>query len=161
MNIIHNSSLFSLITNASVMVQLVMALLLALSLISWTCIFRKAFSIANVRLKTEKFEQIFWHSSELIALYQDITLNQRRNTRKIGALERIFESGMNEFNKSKISTSNQVSNGSTTMMLNNAQRAMHAATQREIDSLESSLSFLASVGSVSPILACSGRFGEL
>jgi len=152
MNIIHNFSVFSLIANASIMVQSVMALLLVLSLMSWTFIFRKAFSISNIRSKTGKFEQRFWHSSEIFTLYQDMTLSHRRDARKIGALERIFESGMNEFNKSKISLSNE----STAVTLNNAQRAMHAATQREIDSLESSLSFLASVGSVSPYIGLLG-----
>jgi biopolymer transport protein TolQ len=156
MNVIQSFSLLTLIVNASMVVKVVMALLLLLSLISWTCIFQKTFSIFSVRLNTERFEKIFWQDNDLVALHKDITLRQRRKTRKIGALERIFESGVNEFNKSRISINSHNSNESAVMVLDNTQRAMHAATQREIDSLESSLSFLASVGSVSPYIGLLG-----
>jgi len=45
MNVTKTCRYFSLITNASVLVQLVMALLLVVSFMSWLFIFRKLFAI--------------------------------------------------------------------------------------------------------------------
>ena len=156
MTVTQDPSFITLITNASVLVQLVMALLLAVSVMSWTYIFRKMFAIRSVRLQTEEFERAFWSGVNLTILYQDVTSN-RRKTDQTGALERIFEAGMDEFNKVKASLGSKASNDSAAL-LDGARRAMRAAYQREMDRLESHLAFLASVGSVSPYV---GLFGTV
>jgi biopolymer transport protein TolQ len=97
-------SFLSLISNASVLVQLVMALLLAVSAMSWTYIFRKMFAIRSARAQTEEFERLFWSGGSLDALYQDATSSRRQHKNDSGALERIFESGMSEFMKARAST---------------------------------------------------------
>lgn len=152
MTVTQDLSFVHLITNASVLVQLVMALLVAVSVMSWTYIFRKMFAIKNARLQTEEFERAFWSGGDLNALYQDATSNRRKNSGSTGALERIFEAGMSEFNKSR------ASNDQASVRLDGARRAMRAAYQREMDGLESHLAFLASVGSVSPYV---GLFGTV
>ena len=152
MTVTQDLSFVHLITNASVLVQLVMALLVAVSVMSWTYIFRKMFAIKNARLQTEEFERAFWSGGDLNALYQDATSNRRKSSGSTGALERIFEAGMSEFNKSR------ASNDQASVRLDGARRAMRAAYQREMDSLESHLAFLASVGSVSPYV---GLFGTV
>ena len=68
-------------------------------------------------------------------------------------MERIFASGMREFMKLR---ERRVADGST--LLDGARRAMRASYQRELDVIESNLSFLASVGSVSPYV---GLFGTV
>jgi biopolymer transport protein TolQ len=143
-------SFITLITNASVIVQLVMALLLGVSLVSWNYIFRKRIAIKKARVQTDQFEREFWSGGNLNDLYR--SLEHRRGER--GALERIFGAGMSEFHKNK-------TNGSTTdnaAMLDGARRAMRAAYQREMDALDMHLAFLASVGSVSPYV---GLFGTV
>lgn len=157
MTVTQDLSFITLITNASVLVQLVMALLLAVSVMSWTYIFRKMFAIRSARSQTEDFERAFWSGGNLSTLYQDATSNRRKGAGKTGALERIFEAGMDEFNKVKASIGHK--NGSdNTALLEGARRAMRAAYQREMDALESHLAFLASVGSVSPYV---GLFGTV
>ncbi|MFI4939240.1 MAG: protein TolQ [Burkholderiales bacterium] len=157
MNVTTDLSFLSLITNASVLVQLVLALLLAVSVMSWMFIFRKMFAIGSARKQTEEFERNFWSGGNLNVLYQDASANRRHNTGKTGALERIFESGMSEFQKTKAAQTNK--NGADSgMAIDGARRAMRAAYQREMDALESHLSFLASVGSVSPYV---GLFGTV
>ncbi|AMP01207.1 protein TolQ [Collimonas arenae] len=156
MTVTQDLSFITLITNASVLVQLVMALLLAVSLMSWTYIFRKMFAIRSARIQTEEFERAFWSGGNLTTLYQDATSN-RRKAGQTGALERIFEAGMDEFNKVKASLGNKAGNDSVAL-LDGARRAMRAAYQREMDRLESHLAFLASVGSVSPYV---GLFGTV
>ncbi|MBS1170311.1 MAG: tolQ [Burkholderiaceae bacterium] len=152
MNVSHDLSFVSLITGASLIVQLVMALLLVGSVMSWNYIFRKMFAIRRARRQTDEFERAFWSGGSLQSLYQSAS-----NSRDSGALERIFEAGMSEFLKAKNSLAGK-QNTDPTAMLEGARRAMHAAYQREMDSLESHLAFLASVGSVSPYI---GLFGTV
>ena len=154
MTVTQDLSFFHLITTASIIVQLVMLLLLSVSIFSWTYIFRKMFAIRSARAKTEEFERAFWSGGDLNALYLDATSSRRRNDGSTGALERIFEAGMSEYNKE--SRSSSALNGAA--RLDGARRAMRAAYQREMDSLESHLAFLASVGSVSPYV---GLFGTV
>ena len=144
-------SILSLITKATLVVQVVMALLLVVSLGSWTVIFSKGFSIRRARKETDAFEREFWSGAELSTLYQKAT-NQRHRT---SALERIFEAGMSEFLKLRGRSQDNETRQAT---LGGAQRAMRACYQREMDALESRLQFLASVGSVSPYI---GLFGTV
>ena len=85
MNTSQDLSIISLVLNASVLAQAVMGLLLLLSLMSWTFIFRKWFAIRRARMQTEQFERDFWSGGDLQALYQSAANN--RHT--IGALERL------------------------------------------------------------------------
>ena len=147
MNAAADLSILMLITKATLVVQLVMALLVAISLASWTAIFSKGLAIRRARAETAAFEQRFWSGAELGQLHQQATQARR----KTGALERIFEGGMTEFLKLR-------GRGDAQATLDGARRAMRAAYQRELDALESRLSFLASAGSVSPYI---GLFGTV
>jgi biopolymer transport protein TolQ len=157
MTVTQDLSFVSLIANASILVQLVLALLLTVSVMSWTYIFRKAFSIKSAQSQTEEFERAFWAGGDLNTLYQDAASNRRRNEGATGAQERIFAAGMSEFNKGKASLTGR-NTGDASLLIDGARRAMRAAYQREMDALESHLSFLASVGSVSPYV---GLFGTV
>ena len=68
-------------------------------------------------------------------------------------MERIFATGMREFMKLR-----ERRVGDVGALLDGARRAMRASFQREMDTIESNLSFLASVGSVSPYV---GLFGTV
>ena len=149
MNVTQDLSIITLITQASVLVQAVMALLLIVSLMSWTYIFRKWFVLKKARRQTEDFERDFWSGKDLNALYQSAA-NDRHGS---GSLERIFEAGMREFTKIR-----QSQRGDAAAQLEGARRAMRATYQREMDYLEAHLAFLASVGSVSPYV---GLFGTV
>jgi biopolymer transport protein TolQ len=156
MTVTQDLSFLSLITNASLLVQLVMALLMLVSIMSWTYIFRKMFAIRSAQTQTEEFERAFWSGGNLNSLYEEATSNRRRSAGHGGSLERIFESGMSEFNKVKAAFSKGSADSGS--MIDGARRAMRAAYQREMDALESHLAFLASVGSVSPYV---GLFGTV
>jgi len=151
MNVSADLSILTLVTQATLVVQLVMALLLLISLASWTSIFSKGLAIARARRETESFERKFWSGSDLHQLYQGAS-NPRSKT---VALERIFEAGMGEFLKLRGTRGGDVDRQA---LLEGAQRAMRAGYQREMDNLESRLAFLASAGSVSPYI---GLFGTV
>ena len=144
-------SIFTLVMHASWVVQLVMAGLLLASLASWTVIFGKLFGLKRVRGDNEEFEREFWAGRNLNELYGDAT--KRGNEGRGAPMERIFASGMREFLKLR---ERRVSDAGA--LLDGARRAMRASFQREIDAVESNLSFLASVGSVSPYV---GLFGTV
>ena len=154
MTVTQDLSFVSLISNASLLVQLVMALLVLVSLMSWFYIFRKLFSVRNAKRQTAEFEAAFWSGANLNALYEEVTANRRRSDG--GALERIFEAGMEEYKKARVSLGGK--NMDTGVLIDGARRAMRAAYQREMDALEQHLAFLASVGSVSPYV---GLFGTV
>jgi biopolymer transport protein TolQ len=154
MTVTQDLSFVSLISNASLLVQLVMALLVLVSLMSWFYIFRKLFSIRNAKRQTAEFEAAFWSGANLNALYEEVIASRRRSGG--GALERIFEAGMEEYKKARVSLGGK--NMDTGVLIDGARRAMRAAYQREMDALEQHLAFLASVGSVSPYV---GLFGTV
>jgi biopolymer transport protein TolQ len=146
MTVTQDLSILSLILNASWAVQAIMALLVAVSVMSWYYIFRKMFAIRQARRLTDDFERSFWSRPDLNALYQS-AVNARHRT---GALERIFEAGFRDFVKLK------TQRVETSDLVDGARRAMRATYQREMDHLESHLAFLASVGSVSPYVGLLG-----
>lgn len=149
MNVTHDMSVLSLITGASVLVQLVMAGLLLASLLSWYYIFIKVFTYKRAAKQTNKFERDFWGGGDLNELFQR-AVNARDSS---GSLERIFEAGFREFTKLRKQPGQNIG-----AVMDGTRRAMRATYQREMDSLESHLSFLASVGSVSPYV---GLFGTV
>ena len=142
-------SIVSLVLQASLVVQLVMVGLLLTSLASWTVIFGKLFGLRKVRTANDDFEREFWAGKNLNDLYDDAT---RRST-PLAPMERIFASGMREFMKLR---ERRVTDSGA--LLDGSRRAMRASYQRELDTIESNLSFLASVGSVSPYV---GLFGTV
>ncbi len=149
MNVTQDLSIIELVANASLVVKLVLALLTLVSVMSWYYIFRKWFELRDARGKTDQFEREFWSGGSLDTLYES-AVNERHRT---GALERIFESGYREFSKLR----GQRSLDPATIV-NGVRRGMRATYQREIDDLEAHLSFLATVGSVSPYV---GLFGTV
>jgi biopolymer transport protein TolQ len=140
-------SLFHLVSSASLPVQLVMLLLLMASFFSWWFIFRKMFAIRQEIKQTNDFENVFWRGADLNALYQRAA--GARDT--IGSMERIFEAGFREFIKYQPGVE-------VGAIMDSTRGAMRAVYQREMDRLESHLSFLATVGSVSPYV---GLFGTV
>ncbi|HST01772.1 MAG TPA: protein TolQ [Usitatibacter sp.] len=142
-------SVISMIVNASIVVKVVMAILAAASMFSWTFIFMKIFSIGRARRQAEEFEREFWSGTDLVGLYQRAASGRYTTM----GLERIFEAGFKEFLKLKGRPGADLST-----LLDGTRRAMKATYQREMDVLESHLSFLATVGSVSPYI---GLFGTV
>ncbi|MGI9132867.1 MAG: protein TolQ [Rhodoferax sp.] len=142
-------SILHLVLNASFVVQAVMLLLMLVSISSWAAIFRKLFALNRVKSQNEVFEREFWSGSSL----NDLFASASKNPTRCGPMERIFASGMREFQKLR---ERRISDVGT--LMDGVRRAMRASFQREMDVIETHLSFLASVGSVSPYV---GLFGTV
>ena len=142
-------SLIQLVLNASPLVQAVMLLLLAVSVASWTIIIRKRALMGAARRAADDFETLFWSGGELGALYRRISERQGR----ADGMEAIFEAGFKEFVRLRKQPGIE-----PMAILEGAQRAMRVTMNREMDLLETHLSFLATVGSTSPYV---GLFGTV
>jgi len=142
-------SIIALVLHASLVVQLVMALLLIVSLASWTVIFGKVIGLRRVKADNDEFDQEFWAGRTLQELYQDA----QRGEGPVSPQERIFAAGMREFMKLRERRISDVAS-----LLDGSRRAMRASYQREMDVIEAKLDFLGSVGSVSPYI---GLFGTV
>ncbi len=149
MGVTQDLSFIGLITNASVLVQLVLLLLLLGSLVSWWYIFLKMFAIKQATQQSEEFEREFWSGTDLNTMYQRASASHGG----VGSMERIFEAGFREFSKLK-----RQPNMDINAVMDGTRRAMRATYHREMDRLEAHLSFLATVGSVSPYI---GLFGTV
>lgn len=141
-------SIIELILGASIVVQIVLALLVGASILSWQIIFRKRGLINRARNEAAQFEESFWAGGDLAALYREIDARG-----KVQGLASIFAMGFREFARLRQQGSVQAD-----QMLEGARRAMKVAQLKEIDRLEESLATLATIGSISPYV---GLFGTV
>jgi len=142
-------SFFHLISGASLVVQLVMLLLLTVSMVSWTMIFRRRTVLRDARVAADEFEDRFWSGGDLAALFREVTAQSQNAIGMAG----IFQSGFNEFARLR-----KQPGADPRAVVEGAQRVMRVALSRETDDLETHLSFLATVGSTSPYV---GLFGTV
>ena len=142
-------ALFELVLNASFLVQLVMLVLLAASVVSWTMIFRKHMRLKRAREQAEEFEDQFWSGKDLVSMYNQI--NSLKND-TVG-MERIFQAGFREFARLRGQGGIE-----PRAIMDGTERAMRVALSREVEDLEVHWPFIATVGSTSPYI---GLFGTV
>lgn len=141
-------SFFGLFLQASFLVQLVMLLLLATSVVSWAFIFQRSKALNQARLEVRKFEDKFWSGGDLNRLFQEISARQH-----VSGMASLFVAGFKEFARLRKSGS-----ASPQAVMDGTYRAMRVSLSREVDALESNLPFLATAGSISPYI---GLFGTV
>jgi len=144
----HDLSIIRLIAEATIPVQIVIALLALASVTSWAIIFRKRLVISRARRESDQFEQNFWSGGDLSQLYRGIESRGGAT-----GMSSIFEFGFREFARGR-----QQGGISSDQLLESSRRAMQVARLKEIDRLEHSLATLATVGSTSPYV---GLFGTV
>ncbi len=138
-----------LVLNASLVVQVVMALLLIASIVSWAIMLRKRAELKRARVEADRFEEVFWSGGDLSSMFRAI--DQSRRVTK--GMEAIFESGFREFTRLR-----QHGSVAAAQLIEGSRRGMRVATLRETDRLEHGLSMLATIGSTSPYV---GLFGTV
>ena len=141
-------SFIHLVANASLPVQVVMLILLVASLLSWAIIYIKWGFLKQNRQEAKTFEGRFWSGINLSDLFSQLSTRQDKRF----GMEAIFENGFREFARARKA---ELSSGE---VINASHRSMKVSLSREIDQLENNLSYLATVGSVSPYI---GLFGTV
>ena len=140
-------SFFSLVTEATFVVQLVLLVLIAASVVSWTRIIAKWREFKKVRRAADDFERRFWSGDDLTKLYSEIA------EREASGMDAIFQSGFREY--ARLHKQGALS---PSAIADTAVRSMKVALSREVESLGRHLNFLATVGSTSPYV---GLFGTV
>jgi biopolymer transport protein TolQ len=141
-------SIWSMFVNADFIVQIVMVLLLFASIWSWTVIFQKLMTLARIYGLANDFENIFWSGKSLEVIYDKVGIRAR------DPLARVFSSAMRELQN--IRASKTV--GSVADTRHRLGRVMSLSAAKEMDELEKSLGFLATIGSTAPFV---GLFGTV
>ena len=141
-------SIYELIANASLLVQLVMALLTLLSVVSWMMIFQRWFTLRAAQSEVNSFEDHFWSGIDLRKFYTELEREDNLN-----GIEGIFVAGFREFTRLS-----EQSGADADAVMDGVQRALRVAVSREEARLETHLPFLATVGSTSPYI---GLFGTV
>ena len=141
-------SFLGLFLEASIIVKAVMLILLGLSVTSWTLIFQRHDILSKAVSQARAFEDRFWSGVDLSRLYSEVTARQ-----KVSGLEALFKDGFKEFARLK---KNSVD--SSQAYIEGTNRAMRVRLSKEVEYLEAHLSFLATVGSISPYI---GLFGTV
>ncbi len=136
-------SIVELLISAPIVVQLVMALLLITSVVSWAIIFQRSHYLSRMKSAFDKFEGTFWSGVDLSQTFRDG--NIKANNGKIEGVESIFRAGFKEFSRLR-----QQGSADYEAVMEGSQRAMRISSAREQEKLEANLPFLASVASVSP-----------
>ena len=144
----NDTSILALMVNASFPVQLVLLILLFASIFSWALMYVKRRYIRQSQTEARTFEGRFWSGINLSDLFSQLSVRQEKRF----GLEAIFENGFREFARARKAELND------NAVVRSAHRAMKVSMSREIEMLDNNLSFLATVGSVSPYI---GLFGTV
>lgn len=142
-------SILTLVTGASLAVQIVLFILLAASFSSWSIIFTKRRLIRRTKNASDDFEASFWSGGDLNTLYRAASRQKGGSS----GMASIFEAGFREFNRIT-----QQGDVEPDKIVEECRRAMHVSQMREVDRLEQSLATLATIGSTSPYV---GLFGTV
>ncbi|MEQ8690762.1 MAG: protein TolQ, partial [Pseudomonadales bacterium] len=129
-------SIFELIANASLLVQVVMAILMLASVISWMMIFQRWLFLRRAVAEADSFEDHFWSGIDLRKFYNELDGEDSLN-----AIENIFVAGFREFTRMS-----EQSGADAEAIMQAVQRANRVALNREEARLETHLPFLATAG---------------
>ncbi|MGK7651760.1 MULTISPECIES: protein TolQ [unclassified Roseovarius] len=140
-------SLWALFARATLIVKLVMLMLIVASFWAWSIIIQKTITYRKARAEAERFDRRFWSGEPLDELFDEIGPDPD------GQSERVFAAGMSEWRRSH-RTDGALIAGATARI----DRSMDVAIVKESEKLQSGLTILASIGSVSPFV---GLFGTV
>lgn len=142
-------SYIALIASASIVVQIVMLILVLASVLSWYFIFERAKVMGRFRNASDHFEERFWSGMDLTQLFRQVNATPDPDS----GTEAVFRAGFKEFTRARQQPD---MDPDTTMTA--IQRAMRVAVNKEEDKLDKHLTFLATVGSITPYI---GLFGTV
>ena len=140
-------SIYSLILNASIVVQLVIGILLLASIGSWVVIVEKWIVTNNALKEFFLFEQFFWSGESLKDIYDDL-----KSKEDLVGIESIF---YEIYEDSIAKDSQELHKDDLTARF---KRVSKVSLMRQEDLLESRISFLSTVASASPYI---GLFGTV
>lgn len=144
-------SIWGLFMQADLVVKLVMLILITASIWSWKIIYQKRTLLKKLNHGADDFENSFWSGEPLDKLYQNVKTGEQ------DPIIKTFSAGMEEW-QTGVSMGLSSRENIQTSLRQRIERAMAVMINREMNSLESGMTFLASVGSTAPFI---GLFGTV
>lgn len=139
-------SFISMVTQASLVAQCVLGLLLLMSIVSWALMIQKWFALGSADAKATKGTASFENARDLREAVQQL------GTDPSSPLYYVAHQGVVEFNRSK-----EMGNSSD-VVVDNVRRALRQGVGSEMSTLQHSLSLLATTANTAPFI---GLFGTV
>jgi biopolymer transport protein TolQ len=143
-------SIWGLFWSAHWIVKWVIIILVFASVWCWTIIFAKTKKIRWLKKNGDRFEESFWSGGSLDDLYDQI------GQRPDHPMAAVFSAAMREWRRSL--SRRRAGSQMTGSVQERIDRVMHVTMAREMERLETNMTFLASVGSTAPFI---GLFGTV
>lgn len=140
-------TMWALFMRATITVKLVMIAMVLASIWCWAVIIDKLIQFRRARAEAAVFDRAFWSGEPLDGLFEQIGTSPR------GQSQKIFVAGMLEWRRSHRQDGGLIAGAQTRI-----DRSMDVAIAKEAESLNKSLSVLATTGSTAPFV---GLFGTV
>ena len=141
-------SILSLIVDADFIVQMVLLMLVAMSMMCWAIILQKFFQLRSASRQSSQFHDLFLASKRLATVYEKSAAFRK------SPVAEVFKAGYQEL--AKITA--QTDEGQRADATDNLTRTLRRATSVESTSMERWVTFLATTGSTAPFI---GLFGTV
>ncbi len=148
----NNSSMWDLLWSADTVTKAVLIGLILASVWSWAIIFEKIGTLRQLKQRTAKFEEKFWSGGSLDRLYDAL------GTHPNEPMADMFVAAMKEWKRTNILKSKTDRGLRGVSLQQRIEKAMVVTMDKDLDALETRLGFLASTGSVAPLV---GLFGTV
>ena len=135
-------SIIKLFIRADIIVKSVIIILIASSIYSWAIIFDKIKLFKKINVSTDEFENKFWRSKSAESFYNNLPDSFE------DPMANVFRNSMQVLLKSKRSTN----------LDEKMSRMMESNVEKEMEKIDKSFTFLATVGSTAPFI---GLFGTV
>lgn len=145
-------SMWDMIWDSDMITKVVMIGLIAASVWSWAIIFEKISAIRQVKKLSKMFEEKFWSGGSLDRLYETI------GNRPRDPMSAMFVAAMKEWKRTNIMKSKTDRGLRGVSLQQRIEKAMMVSMDKELDELDTRLGFLASTGSIAPLV---GLFGTV
>ena len=147
-----SSSMWDLLWSADTVTKVVLVGLVMASVWSWAIIFEKFGVLRQLKQKTAKFEEKFWSGGSLDRLYDSLGANPDE------PMANMFMAAMKEWKRTNILKSKTDRGLRGVSLQQRIEKAMMVSMDKDLDAFEMRLGFLASTGSVAPLV---GLFGTV
>ncbi len=144
-------SIWSMFWGADIIVKAVMLILIMLSIWTWAIIIEKRNTLKRLTKRAKNFEESFWSGEPLDKLHDRVKKSEN------DPMLSVFSAGMDEWNsgqKTGLAQNDSLQAG----LRQRIERTMAVTINREMSLMERGMTFMATVGSVSPFI---GLFGTV
>jgi biopolymer transport protein TolQ len=144
-------NIFKLLSDATLVVQIILAVLLFFSVFSWTIIIFKRKALRSASAQSRRFAELFKKSRNLSDVHD------AAKSLPASPLAALFQSGYKELAYlAKQQQQQGAAAGGNGTRLENLSRALTKASNGEVAKMEKMMGFLATTGSVTPFIGLLG-----